>query len=158
MQGWITKRTPPPSHSVVHYPKAEQSRSNLRKRQIMRHKFFFVFVFFFGLTMKLRDAEEWGSFLRWITFPRFSFCPAAALASFIQEIYFPDQWSQNAMLKKKKKGKDVSMSNKLGLNEKLGMWLNVWHGAEQVVGDWFEWYIGFLTQSVQQSSCNRGLL
>lgn len=28
-------------------------------------------TFVFVLTMKLRDTEEWGSFLRWTTFPRF---------------------------------------------------------------------------------------
>ena len=51
------------------------------------------------------------------------------------------------------------MSNKLGLNKTLGMWLSVCrHSAEQVVGDWSECYIGFLTQSVQQTNYNRGLL
>ena len=54
----------------------------------------------FFVCLKLR--EGCGSFLRWITFPRFVFCPAA-LASVIREISFPDQWSQNAVFKKKKK-------------------------------------------------------
>lgn len=49
-----------------------------------------------------RPAEKRGSSLRLITFP---FCPAA-LAHFIQQTDLPDQWSQNASYKKKKKEKE----------------------------------------------------